>query len=486
MENSAHSGGALFNAGSASLKDCLFIGHSGVGSGGAIWNEDVLTVRNTAFVDNRANRGGGIFNTIGGSVFLINSTISGNSAINSGGAVFVHRGSLLLTNCTVTGNRANTNGNLYGDGGGVYLSDRGVVIIKNSIIAGNFVARGDETNDIAGRLSSASSHNLVGHAPSAGGIVDGVNHNQVGIDPRLAALQNRGGSTSVHPLLPGSPAIDAGSNALAVDSDGLPLITDQRGSGFDRVHGATVDLGAYEFSDEDRENLLGVFPNAVDLGQGWKWLDWFGSYNDGNSPWIFHSEHGWLHCIEDSESSTACYDPDLDSWLWISRNSYPSIYKFGTDSGWMWYYKGGTSGARRFHHFGISRDVEEAELALFPMEARPAVCVPNLESPAWGDVLDNGRLDGSDGTFWSFDWTDCPGAIDYHLHVKHSEARGWLISNEGIPDSSYDYGGGGSYIEAFFQSGWRWKVRARVGGEWGDWSEERSFDVEPVDTDPRP
>jgi hypothetical protein len=37
--------------------------------------------------------------------------------------------------------------------------------------------------------------------------------NLIGVDPRLGLLQNNGGPTSTHALLPGSPAIDAGNPA---------------------------------------------------------------------------------------------------------------------------------------------------------------------------------------------------------------------------------------------------------------------------------
>ena len=47
-------------------------------------------------------------------------------------------------------------------------------------------------------------------------------------------------------LLPGSPAIDAGNNALAVDSQGNPLTTDQRG--LPRIVNTVVDIGAFESS----------------------------------------------------------------------------------------------------------------------------------------------------------------------------------------------------------------------------------------------
>ena len=67
------------------------------------------------------------------------------------------------------------------------------------------------------------------------------------LNPMLGALANNGGPTQTMALLPGSPAIDAGSNALAVDANGNPLTTDQRGAGFPRIVGGTVDIGAYEF-----------------------------------------------------------------------------------------------------------------------------------------------------------------------------------------------------------------------------------------------
>jgi len=42
----------------------------------------------------------------------------------------------------------------------------------------------------------------------------------------------------------------------------------------------------------------------------------------------------------------------------------------------------------------------------------------------------------------------------------------------------------GGYVADQNRFGWTWKVRAEVGGIWGAWSEIRTFDVEPVNTDP--
>src|SRR5262245_4593482 len=67
-----------------------------------------------------------------------------------------------------------------------------------------------------------------------------------GQDPRLGPLADNGGPTLTHALLSGSPAIDFGNNTNAVDADGNPLSTDQRGF-VPRVVNDRVDLGAVEF-----------------------------------------------------------------------------------------------------------------------------------------------------------------------------------------------------------------------------------------------
>lgn len=82
----------------------------------------------------------------------------------------------------------------------------------------------------------------------AGGLINGTKHNQVSVaKPGLATtLANNGGLTPTIALLFGSPAIDAGSNALAVNAQGNPLPYDQRGPGYPRIVDSVVDIGAYE------------------------------------------------------------------------------------------------------------------------------------------------------------------------------------------------------------------------------------------------
>ena len=69
----------------------------------------------------------------------------------------------------------------------------------------------------------------------------------------LGPLATNGGPTLTHALLFGSPAIDAGSNALSVDQNGNPLVTDQRGEA--RIAFGTVDIGAFETEFRRSEKL---------------------------------------------------------------------------------------------------------------------------------------------------------------------------------------------------------------------------------------
>ncbi|MEM9352643.1 MAG: choice-of-anchor Q domain-containing protein [Planctomycetota bacterium] len=72
-----------------------------------------------------------------------------------------------------------------------------------------------------------------------------LNNTLLGFDPFLGPLQDNGGPTPTHALLPGSPAIDAGDPSALAGVDGVPEF-DQRGPGFTRVAGAAIDIGAFE------------------------------------------------------------------------------------------------------------------------------------------------------------------------------------------------------------------------------------------------
>ena len=109
-------------------------------------------------------------------------------------------------------------------------------------------------------------------------------------------------------------------------------------------------------------------------------------------------------------------------------------------------------------------------------------CAPTLISPEKGALLDNGCYPDLDPIIWSFEWTSCSGATNYNLYVIGASASIPVIDIEtaGLTyrDSTFgDYIGGPNLL------GWKWKVRAFSGGNWGEWSEIRTFDVELINTD---
>ncbi len=116
-------------------------------------------------------------------------------------------------------------------------------------------------------MSSSSAYNLIGAGGGNSGLTNGVNGNQVGVaNPGLAALADNGGPTQTIALLAGSPAIDAGSTALANDPHGDPLTTDQRGLGFARTVNGTVDIGAYELSQVSTPPTVYIVDLTSDTG----------------------------------------------------------------------------------------------------------------------------------------------------------------------------------------------------------------------------
>jgi hypothetical protein len=66
--------------------------------------------------------------------------------------------------------------------------------------------------------------------------------------------------------------------------------------------------------------------------------------------------------------------------------------------------------------------------------------------------------------------------------VKHEYAINIFIDDETLTSCQYTYTER-TCIPPGNDLNWTWKVRALAGGKWSPWSETRTFDVEPVDTD---
>jgi predicted outer membrane repeat protein len=239
--------------------------------GGAIAGSN-LTISNSSFIGNLVTNSyegdGGAIASGGGLTSISGSTFADNSVLGSiayGGAVYC--GPLTVSNSTFFGNTAEF-GAIYANGNATILSstvdgNQGIGIevagyssslqIDNSIVAANsYVSSGTVFHeDVVANVNVAASFNnfiSVGQVSVLGSgiLVNGVNGNQVGtaanpLNPDLGPLQNNGGPTETMALLAGSPCINAGDNAYA------PGPYDQRGPGYDRIVGGTIDIGAYEY-----------------------------------------------------------------------------------------------------------------------------------------------------------------------------------------------------------------------------------------------
>jgi hypothetical protein len=247
--------------------------------GGAInFDGANLTLKDSIIVGSDANLSGAIKNS--GNASIINSTITDSSGTNDSvpGGVIYNTGTLDISNSTISDNRSRgiansgtleVNNSSVSDnfGGGVFNSNSATV--TSSIIANNTssdvtfttVTPGSNTDDdvVGTEAFTSGGNNLIGRVDAFGsfgfdtgnaaGFVNGENGDLVGttdnpIDPNLGELQDNGGATQTQELLPGSPAIDTGSNP-----DGLA--TDQRSEGFDRTVGNRTDIGAFEVQDGD-------------------------------------------------------------------------------------------------------------------------------------------------------------------------------------------------------------------------------------------
>ena len=90
-----------------------------------------------------------------------------------------------------------------------------------------------------------------------------------------------------------------------------------------------------------------VFSNATDCGSGWKQSAWFGHFYD-ISPWVYHSEHGWLYVVGNSSTNVYMWSA-YGGWWWTAQTVYPFFYSFDEQS-WLFYYEG-TKDPRGFYNF---------------------------------------------------------------------------------------------------------------------------------------
>lgn len=233
------SGGAIFTLGGlassystiASNRETDGAGH---GSGGAVVSLSGMFLAASTVAGNSGHYGGALF--VSGLTTILDSTISGNTSGGSDIVRLTGNGAVVVANSTIAENHVYRTVNA----GALYIGGMTPPLIESTIIGRNTAGPGNVGADLfaASAALDANGHdNLVMTsnviAPPPGVIT-------LMSDPKLGPLQPNGGSTPTHALLRDSPARGAGNNDV-----GTPL--EQRGPGYPRTSGGTVDIGAVQF-----------------------------------------------------------------------------------------------------------------------------------------------------------------------------------------------------------------------------------------------
>jgi hypothetical protein len=311
-----HGGGIYVSSGvSLVIQECLIAENSAARSGGGIYNDDgTVLVADSTIRTNTADLGGGIFNAAGvayGIVQMMRSTCSDNSA-NYGGAIANGGGgaassTLIVESCTFSGNSAGDGSAIVSDGawgrvaqlsinsctfrgtpspGGIIYNEGRFGGSADLELANNIFVIAAPGVVFSNREGTVRSFGFNLSTEDGGGL---LNHatDRINTDPLLGPLEDHGGPTFTHALLPGSPAIDAGnrgalSGAIVTDQRGVARVYDDPALA-NAVGSDGSDIGAFEVSPSaevsKRKVKLGFakansdstsFQVALDLGTGFQ------------------------------------------------------------------------------------------------------------------------------------------------------------------------------------------------------------------------
>jgi hypothetical protein len=344
-------GGALYNLGNLELRNSTFVtnsvgggqgaagsspppsgtvaergqfgGPGGDGNGGALFNAGVATVVNCTFTGNRAHGGlGGAGGKGGDSLYsnyppkyLGGAGGGGGKGGAACGAIYDTDGLCSLKNCTIASNSGfggaggpggpGGHGGL-GDGpaGGTGIDGNALGSLRGAgvLLLNNVLSSNAPGGNASGTITDGG-HNLSSDASCAFTNSGSMNNT----DPKLVPLADNGGPTPTMALLPGSPAIDAGNTSLA------PTI-DQRG--FPRPAGSAADIGAYEYGS--------MMPTLT------------ASISETNS----------LNILASGNTGRTCrllVSPDMRHWVAIATN------QIGSDGTFLFYDDCAAAGICRFY-----------------------------------------------------------------------------------------------------------------------------------------
>jgi len=265
--NSANgNGGGIANDGSASgsadlqIVNSTVVGNSAT-SGGGLHNHgqqfgnSMLEVINCTVSGNNSDAGAGVYNLGEGAILSIgSSTINANTAASYGGGIYSDSLTVTVQNSTLSGN---SGGASFGDSGGGIMNFNAALTVTNSTFSNNSAYLGGGIHSSVAPLivantvfkAGALGANIINtgtgksrgynvSSDDGGGYLTGLG-DQTNTDPLLGPLQDNGGPTLTHALLPNSPSIDAGDPKFTP-----PPGQDQRG--YPRVVNGRIDIGSFE------------------------------------------------------------------------------------------------------------------------------------------------------------------------------------------------------------------------------------------------
>ena len=252
------SGGGISNTGTMIIIAGTVQSNMGFASAGGIFNTGMLTITGSTIVNNQTGNpghfggsGGGIIND--GTMTIQDSTINGNTArggdIQGGEGGGISGNNNTITNSTITGNSAVRGGGVAGGGNIAHttFSNNSAIYYGNTLYLTSQLELGNTILKAGGSGVNIYNHNgsLITRgynicSDNGSGFLNGPG-DQINTDPMLGPLQDNGGPTFTHALLPGSPAIDAGDPSFTP-----PPYYDQRGPVFWRVRNGRIDSGSFE------------------------------------------------------------------------------------------------------------------------------------------------------------------------------------------------------------------------------------------------
>jgi len=258
-------GGGIHNEGMLSVASSTVSGNEG-SFGGGIYSEGPLTLMSSTVSGNQAGFGGGILSFDSGAT-LIDSTVGGNTATSGGGIYnessnpsFPQLSPLSLMGSAVTGNMAND------FGGGIRNAD-GEVSLDDSTVDGNNALSGGGINNDSGTLTITRTTVSGNKASNRGGIENGpgseltltnstVSGNQS--DGEAGGILNLGQATITSSTVTNNTADadgDGNGDGGGIYNSGSTTITNTILAG---NHDPTSDPDCYGPLDSEAYNIVGI------------------------------------------------------------------------------------------------------------------------------------------------------------------------------------------------------------------------------------